>query len=348
MSDKSTINRLTRRGFTLVEVLIAVFILGIGLIMVIAVFPVGGEWTRQATESTVSQNVAQNALAILQAHCPPTSRAVHEATQAWVTNTPPVPYPLVPFPGLAGSPIKGVPLPPLQGGVRYVISQDDGATVIPVSEMCYRFGVDSPSPADPLRSLYFWTALVRKVPNQQAGSTTNYDVYILVFKKGSLDQTYPVNAAGHGIVTVNGTDYSEFWDNNPPLGNPGRSIARDSVNYPGQPTIAKIPYINPQATIMDPNTGKIVIAPANSPKALRPTIDEYGIGFTSGTVFRQGTFVRDNGDIVATPRPLLRGQTKPDDNVHVDEHVIVGLPATGTSVSPLVYVYQTTLSWKTQ
>jgi len=356
MSDKSTITRLARRGFTLVEVLMAVFILGIGLIMVITVFPVGGEWTRQATDSTISQTVAQNALAILQTHCPPTSQAVAKA----VANNPnSAQCALVSFPGLAGSPIRNVSLGPTHpdGRPKYVMADDD-ATVIPVTEMCYRFGVDSPSPADPLKALYFWTALVRKVPDQPPGPTTNYDVYILVFKKGSVDQVYPANSNQRGYVTVDGDDYLEFW-NDTASASPHRSTVRDSRNYPGQPTIALVPYINPTDTGMELSSGKIIIKNSTKNRPLRPAIDEYGIGALSGTVFRQGVYHRSSGavqngvdnSVVATPRPMLHGQGKnaspPPPESPVDEHVIIGIPAEGASVSPLVYVYQTTLSWKT-
>src|SRR4051812_41156300 len=54
----------TRRGFSLVEVLLAIFILGIGMIMVASVFPVGANWTRQTAEGSVSQTIAQSAMSV--------------------------------------------------------------------------------------------------------------------------------------------------------------------------------------------------------------------------------------------------------------------------------------------
>ncbi|MCL2645997.1 MAG: prepilin-type N-terminal cleavage/methylation domain-containing protein [Phycisphaerales bacterium] len=272
--------RLLRRGLTLIEVLIAVFILGIGLIMVITVFPVGGEWTRQATEATIAQNVAQNALAILQTHCPPSSTTVSVATgtvanQIAASN-------LVAFPGLA---------------------RTGDSTCIPVSEMCYQFGAESPCPADPLKATYFWTAMVRLVPNQVLAPYLKYDVYILVFKKGSADQLYSSTGEITGV--------------------------RD-VTKPCQPTLLKVSYSSGN---FDTPTQKIVNAV--------PAIDAYGIGVQSGTVFRQGVW---SG--AGTPRPLLQGMTAPTGSP--TEQVIVGMPPDGGTVSPLVYVYQTTLCWRAQ
>jgi len=44
-----------------VELLLAVFLLAIGLIGLLSVFPIGADWTRQVTEESVAQNVARNA-----------------------------------------------------------------------------------------------------------------------------------------------------------------------------------------------------------------------------------------------------------------------------------------------
>ncbi len=51
-----------RAGFSLIEVLIAIAILGVGLIMVATIFPVAATWTRQSAEETVAAQVAQNAV----------------------------------------------------------------------------------------------------------------------------------------------------------------------------------------------------------------------------------------------------------------------------------------------
>src|SRR5690242_19549346 len=61
------------RGFSLMEVLLAVFILGIGLIMVATIFPVGADWTRQSTEDSIAQTIAQNAMAIIRDNYAPSS-----------------------------------------------------------------------------------------------------------------------------------------------------------------------------------------------------------------------------------------------------------------------------------
>ncbi len=54
-----------RRGFSLIEVLLSVFILGIGVISIAALFPAGIAQQRQSVDDITGPIVAQNALAIL-------------------------------------------------------------------------------------------------------------------------------------------------------------------------------------------------------------------------------------------------------------------------------------------
>ncbi len=58
-------------GFSLVEMLLAVFILGIGVISISALFPAGIALQRQATDDTVGPIVAKNALATIRAKLSP-------------------------------------------------------------------------------------------------------------------------------------------------------------------------------------------------------------------------------------------------------------------------------------
>ena len=57
--------RSARRGFSLVEMLLAVFILGIGVISIAALFPAGITLQRQAADDTIGPLVAKNAFATL-------------------------------------------------------------------------------------------------------------------------------------------------------------------------------------------------------------------------------------------------------------------------------------------
>src|SRR4051794_28890181 len=111
-----------RRGFSLLEVLLATFILGIGLIMVASVFPVGANWTRQGTEESVGQTIALNAVAVVKSHYAPNSGDANHAGQL---SSLPTAAPLM-----------------LQGLTNFV-----GANGIPVAERCYQFGNPLPFPA---------------------------------------------------------------------------------------------------------------------------------------------------------------------------------------------------------
>src|SRR5207244_9635820 len=54
-------------GFSFVEVLFVVMILGIGFIMAAAIFPVAIQQTQNASDESVSASVAWNALTVIQA-----------------------------------------------------------------------------------------------------------------------------------------------------------------------------------------------------------------------------------------------------------------------------------------
>ncbi len=55
-----------RPGFSLIEMLVSIFILGTGMLMVAGVFPVAIKWTNQDTQRTVAQVVAGNALGMIE------------------------------------------------------------------------------------------------------------------------------------------------------------------------------------------------------------------------------------------------------------------------------------------
>jgi len=71
--------RTTRRAFSLVELLLAVFILGIGLIGISALFPAGIAQQRQASDDIMGPVVADSAVALLRARLSPQQFGTLEA-----------------------------------------------------------------------------------------------------------------------------------------------------------------------------------------------------------------------------------------------------------------------------
>ncbi len=65
MSQSMSRRPVVRRAFSLVELLLAVFILGIGIISISAIFPAGIFQQRLANDDTIGPVVAENAIAIL-------------------------------------------------------------------------------------------------------------------------------------------------------------------------------------------------------------------------------------------------------------------------------------------
>lgn len=166
------------RGFSMIEVNLAILILTIGLIMVAAIFPVGAEYTRQNAEETVSQTIARNAMAILQTRM--------DAND---------------FAGISTTSLQAIP---------------NLLTKVPVNSRAYNFGSSTPTPvANPDTAQYFWTALARLSPSSSSAGVAavrRYDVYIFVFKKGSVENIY--TAQNGSLVTgcraASGEDYVPY------------------------------------------------------------------------------------------------------------------------------------------
>ncbi|MHC4101017.1 MAG: type IV pilus modification PilV family protein, partial [Planctomycetota bacterium] len=67
-----------RNGFTLMEVLIAIFILGIGVIGIAALFPAGIAQQRSSVDDVLGPVVADNAMALLRARLEPGDFGTYE------------------------------------------------------------------------------------------------------------------------------------------------------------------------------------------------------------------------------------------------------------------------------
>jgi prepilin-type N-terminal cleavage/methylation domain-containing protein len=154
-------SRLIRRAFTMVEILLAMLILGIGLIMIATVLPVGADWNRENIEESLASEIARNAVAIIRTR-----------------------YTRTDMPSGANANLV-VPIPSIDNK-------------LPLAERAYAYGASPAYPAvTPGNALYWWTAMVRQTPDPYATIRNRYDIYILVFKKGSIDQTF-TNGGGLG------------------------------------------------------------------------------------------------------------------------------------------------------
>ncbi|MGN6366672.1 MAG: type IV pilus modification PilV family protein [Phycisphaerae bacterium] len=242
-------------AFSLVEVLVAIFVLGIGLLMVAALFPLGGNWTRRSAEEGMAQSVARSAFALIQQRY-----AQAQAGGMSIANTP-------------DAVLQNVTILP---GLH-----EDPPVIAPNERAC-DLGTPLPAPA-PATCSYFWTALVQKA-NNNAGGGRAVNLFILVFHKGSADQTF-----------------DNISNELPGARPPGASWA---------PTLA-------------------AVSPTRD-DAIRP--GEFAVGQQSGTLYRR---IVDSAGHFAFQPPL-----DPADNT-----LLVAPPADGTAASPLVYVYQTTLSF---
>lgn len=279
-------------GFSLMEVLLAVMILGIGLIMVAAVFPVGATWTRQNAEETVAGIVARNAVSIIQSRY----------TQAGLSN---VGNLLIALPG---------------------INDDANHPSLPLSERAYDFGRNTPYPcANPSQANYYWTALIRQSGvGSQAGNPGvpvnlqhSYDLYVLVFRKGDIGQQF------------------SYENNNGELADSRNRNNEIGVPYVAQVTIANMQRAtptNPQNTLTLSLSGSLN---DSSRSGVNQVVGSQVVLQETGQVFR--VLSAQNGStLVVNSEPPI-GLINP--------HLLYVPAADGTTVSPLVYVYQTTISF---
>ena len=255
---------LRRAGFSLVEVLMATMILGVGLIMIASVFPVGATWTRQNAEETVAGFVSRNAVAIIRTKYVAADFKNVSTTLVSVMDTTVCP---------------------------------NVAAKLPFVERAYDFGRTAAYPAanNGAGALYCWTAMIRKSGVDTTngglppGTANSYDLYILVFKKGVVEQTF----------VASGT----------PL---GRDEASDPKDGGGK---ALVPYLI-QGTVLD------------APPAPAFPVGSQAIDPASGTVFRK----------------IAKSGTMTNLNL-TPANAIYAPAADGASVSPLVFIYTTTISF---
>ena len=157
---------LLRRGFSLIEILFAIFILGIGLLMIAAVFPIAIKWTNQDVQSTIGLVISRSAVAQLKAG----------GLTGVVATT---------IPGLSAT----VPQP-------YRYGTPDPTPSVGIVQPTYAY-----TPNDLNKASYWWQAVVVPVapttnqgvadtPNAASTSSTTYQVYIFVFSKGDVNNTY--------------------------------------------------------------------------------------------------------------------------------------------------------------
>jgi hypothetical protein len=215
----------------------------------------------------------------------------------------------------------------------FVVQALPGFLNIPPEERAYQFGSSTPFPARNWKQCtYFWTALARLNPVHRnvgwAGSdwtngiipssSYNYDVYIMVFRKGAVEQSFTTDKLPSGVSELAGTR------------NTGGAVTYSDTDY-----VRLIPPVGGASYIPGAYAGG-----GNWSTVARPALGEMGIGAVSGTVFKQ---VLSDDFSNAVPRPdLIRDTNKP---YPVVEPMFFSPAADNTNASPLIYIYQTTMTF---
>ena len=182
------VERQRRAAFSLAEILIAIFVLSIGLIMIAAVFPVAAKWTAQDAQTSVAQVIAKNAVAQIQAQYSANPANIPAAVLGGTNGYGPFDYSFgtaQPYPfGTAQS---------YSTSANFAPSALNPAPASP-----------TPAPVPPPGS-YYWSAVMLPAASTYAGSSGVYPgaqnngvytLYVFVFNKGDQTNTFGTAASG--------------------------------------------------------------------------------------------------------------------------------------------------------
>lgn len=188
-----------RAAFSLAEILIAIFVLSIGLIMIASVFPVAAKWTAQDAQTSIAQVIAKNAVAQIRAQL----AAGTGAFPAAALNSPTAPQPFTGYGPFAYQFGTAQPYPfgsaqAYSGSANFAPSPLDPAPAAP-----------TPAPVPPPGS-YYWSAVLVPAASGYAGVspyTTQlggiFTVYVFVFNKGDDTNVFSAPAYATPSTTTN-------------------------------------------------------------------------------------------------------------------------------------------------
>jgi hypothetical protein len=312
-----TSSRPRRAAFSLAEILIAIFVLSIGLIMIAAVFPVAAKWTAQDAQTSIAQVIAKNAVATLQAQY-----------SSYLSSKSTVPYAIGPFAYSFGS---SQPYPAPGNLAPYPTGPANLATP-PVGQ-------------------YYWTAIICPAATTVSGTSgissgagpANgiFTVAIFVFSKGDANDTFPTTAASlPSGSNASGANYPAPYTASPVPFPPPLPIA---------PYLQYQDFANPTAPITYSYYPQVFAEPWRiytsdyAPDDANFPMGSLGFDATRGEVFRKITDVNNN--IIASGGTTTAvGGTVSGPQPQYDDEIIFAPPAIGQTSSPLIYVYVTTVS----
>jgi type II secretory pathway pseudopilin PulG len=192
-----TSSRQRRAAFSLAEILIAIFVLSIGLIMIAAVFPVAAKWTAQDAQTSIAQVIAKNAVAQIQA------QYAAGTLPAGVLNSPTA---VQPFAGFGPFAYQFGTAQPYPFGTNQSYSSSANFAPYPLDPAP---ALPTPVPIPPPGS-YYWSAVIVPAASGYAGVSPAsaqlnnvYTVYVFVFNKG--EGTNIFNAPAYGSPTAGNT-----------------------------------------------------------------------------------------------------------------------------------------------
>ena len=268
------IERRTRcAAFSLVEILVAIFVLSIGLIMIAGIFPVAVKWTADDAQTSIAQVIAKNAVATIETQYASPSGTFPPAALN-LTATPPNYMGYGPF--------------------------------------CYNFGNSTPYPnanpapaaptTTPPPGVYYWSALILPASSTIAGSSgiypgmqnNLYTIYVFVFNKGDINNTFTAGGTGaldmQPVPQSSGTYYPQLYSGTLssviggvlPVGAQGLdlntgAVFRAIVDASGNYSVTSVPPSttspNPNYTAISGNT--VIFAPPAIGQTASPLIYVY-------------------------------------------------------------------------